>query len=287
MKSQTHEGKSVPTNVVVPVIESDYKEVKYQTCSALILQSHVFHEHFLLAQVFRNLAFSHSICWTNKILLGNKHTDCPARASSENTVGMRSKICQLSLPHGMARGPDPTSNVTDVCQEFREGSRQGLLPSPEGINPSQTGQGKCWPALQPSAKVSHAVEPSQALAVVCWTQAIPQRRRGPAFPIHSCVQDWQALLVGDARTFTLAWLLPFGWESLLAADRSTPEEGCPAGRMRGCDHGGGQGLPFLSPWAIPWCTVLLDPAEEGISCGCSFCCRELSSIKQQSWRSFF
>lgn len=64
--------------------------------------------------------------------------------------------------------------------------------------------------------------------------------------------------VGDARTFALAWLLPFGWESLLAADRPTPDEGCPADRMR--PLGVDQGLLFPSPWASPWCTELLNLA---------------------------
>lgn len=37
--------------------------------------------------------------------------------------------------------------------------------------------------------------PSQGLAVMCWTPAIPQRRRGSAFPIRSHVQAWQPLLL--------------------------------------------------------------------------------------------
>jgi len=57
-------------------------------------------------------------------------------------------------------------------------------------------------------------------------------RRGSTFPTLSYGQAWQMLFTGDARTFSLAWLLPFGWESSLAADSLTPDKGCPAGRMR-------------------------------------------------------
>lgn len=128
------------------------------------------------------------------------------------------------------------------------------------------GQAKCWPsAAEPM--------PFPTQARFCFSNM--QLQPGLAGAVHRWRQDF---LLG------LAWLLPFGWESWLAADRLTPDQGCPEGEMRPLSDN--QGLPFLLPPSSRPVHVPTPEAEKRQVCGAQGCRiypSPLGTWKQEMW----